>query len=1229
MKYLYLSFLFTITCSAVFAQESMVWKETDQSATFNEVMLLENPRYVTVNIPKLRNTASAAPMEFTSAARNSNTTINLPLPDGTSQNFYLIESPVMHPNLAAKFPELKSYIGYSADDRFGTLRFSLSPYGITAIIKNSLGTSYIQNVDGAEGLHQCFARNDMDFESIYQMVPEMSCGYDPSQIEADEPYEHDHDHEHDHITASERSINAEVSELKVYEMALACTGEYGQAKGGTVPAVMASFNEAMSILNSVLQEEHGLKFELIENNDLLINLDPNTDFFNNANQGTALLQQNHNYLNSVIGNNNFDIGHIFTMSCTDVAGVVSGRACNNPNKGRGVTCHYSSIINVVSETMSHEVAHQFAAGHTWANCPNIMDQLASASAYEPGSGSTIMSYLGSCGPENITEGFNQNNRYYHVKTLEEVELFSTEAIGASCPDFIPTDNHHPEVSHNHGYGFYIPKSTPFELEAIASDVDGDQLSYCWEQYDLGPTTTLSAPQVQGSTSPLFMSVSPTDDNVRVFPKLSRILSGNYTLNERLPTVGRALNFKCTVRDGHPEAGGWNTTQVTFGVADNAGPFSITFPSESSHTLEGGKQVVITWDPANSNEAPINCEAVDIYLSTTSGNAFTLLASSVPNTGSYTTFLPNVSSFGGRIKIKASDNIFFDISNKNFSITQPTEGFFSFASTSDVYQFACLPEDLVYSFEYKGYNDFSAPVELTLVSDLPEGLNLDWETLTMNVEETADLNVTFDSDYGNQFAELQFRGIVDQDTFFHSIYVDAENADFSALELLQPANAVTQQQLAMNYSWVDIPNSDLYDIQVATNPSFEDEYIVDEEYGTSDSFYNSNEPLNKGQVYFWRVRGSTPRCGKGEWKGPFYFQTFTESCKTFSPNGLPLNISSQLAAGASIYSELAAVDNSLITDINIANVDITHDKLKDIKIFVKSPTGTEVVLHDGTCVLTEMRLSFDDESLASIPCPANTNELVQPVGSLSDFDGEDLIGIWELYVEVLDNAGAGGQIKNWELESCGAFEPNSPYLVTNEILTVRDGKGRLIQNDVLQVADEDNTAEELIFTITQAPEHGQLLWSGDADGVNVGDFFKQISIDLNHVEYLHSGNGENDSFKFIVTDGTGGLLQETTVFIELDPNAPTSTDPSIANMGDWRLSPNPSNGNFMLNLEGTWVENLMEIKVFDVEGKLVHSEDINQDIRSKSMKLNHLRNGAYSIQLIGKDLIDTKRFIITK
>ena len=1229
MKYFYLSFLFAITCSVVNAQQSMVWKETDQSATFNEVMLLENPRYITVNLAELSNLASAAPMEFTDASRNSNIKINLPLPDGTSQNFYLVESPVMHPNLAAKFPELKSYTGYSADERFGSLRFSQSPQGITAIIKNSLGISYIQYVDGAPGLHQCFARNDMDFESIYQMVPELSCGYDPSTIEADEPYEHDHDH--DHLTANERSISAEVSELKVYEMALACTGEYGQAKGGTVPSVMASFNEAMTILNSVLQEEHGLKFELVENNDILINLDPSTDFFTSANQGTALLQQNQNYLNSVIGNNNFDIGHIFTMSCTDVAGVVSGRACNNPNKGRGVTCHYSSIINVVSETMSHEVAHQFAAGHTWANCPNIMDQLASASAYEPGSGSTIMSYLGSCGSENIIEGFNQNNRYYHVKTLEEVELFSTAAIGASCPDFIPTDNHHPEVSHNHGGGFYIPTRTPFELEAVASDVDGDQLSYCWEQYDLGPTSTLSADQISGSTSPLFMSVSPTDDNIRVFPKLNRILTGNYTLSERLPTVGRELNFKCTVRDGDPEAGGWNTTQVSFNVAENAGPFSVTYPSASNHTLEGGDQVTITWDPANSNAAPVNCYAVDIYLSTTggNGNAFTLLASSVPNTGSYTTFLPNVSTFAGRIKIKASESIFFDISNANFTITQPTDGFFSFAPVSDVYQFACLPEDLLYSFEYKGYNDFETPLELTLVSDLPDGLNLDWETLTMNTGETADLNVTFDDSYANQLAELQFRGIVDQDTFFQTIYVDAENADFSALELLEPFNALTQQPLAMNYSWVDVPNSELYDIQIATNPSFEEEYIIDEEYNTPDAFYNSNEPLNKGQVYFWRVRGSTPRCGKGEWRGPFYFQTFTESCKTFVPGALPLNISSQLSAGSSVVSEIAAVDNSIISDINIANLEVTHDKLKDIKIFVQSPTGTEVVLHDGTCVLTEMNLSFDDESLAPIPCPANTNELVQPIGSLSDFDGEDLIGIWKLYIEVLDNIGAGGQLKNWELESCGAFVPNSPYLVTNEILTVRDGKGRLIQNDVLQVADEDNTPEELIFTITQAPQHGQLLWSGDADGVNVGDFFKQISIDLNHVEYLHSGNGENDSFKFIVTDGTGGLLQETTVIIQLDPDAPTSTDPSIENNGDWRISPNPSNGNFMLNLEGNWTKDLKEIKIFDVEGKLVHNESIQYGIRSKSMRLNHLRNGAYSIQLIGKDVVDTKRFIITK
>jgi len=1220
MKYFICSLILSLSIGFAKAQNTTIWKDSDQKPIDNTALLIEEPRYLTIDIQALQIAASDAPMEFTTAAKTSSTVVNLPLPNGSNQFFQLVESPVMHPNLAAKFPELKSYRGFGINGKKGLLYLSVTPFGVVASINNEDGLSIIDLPEDGSGIHQTYYFNQMDHQAYSQLSPPMACGFDPSSIEEDiQP---------DFSNSSTMAPQADVAELRIYELALACTGEYGTAKGGTEAAVMASFVQALTLLNGVLQPEQSMKFEMIESNDLLINLDPNTDFFQNSNVGGQLLQQNQNYLNQVIGNNNFDIGHVFTMACTDVGGVVSGTACNAPNKGRGVTCHYANMTNIVYNVMAHEIDHQFSAGHTWGNCPGIEGQLASGSAYEPGSGSTIMSYLGSCGAENISLGFGQNNTYYHVKSLEQVRQYSEQSTGNTCPDVIQVDNKRPEVTHNHGEGFFIPKSTAFELEAFGTDEDGDDLTYCWEQYDLGPVVSINAPQNPDVTIPLFMSRTPTTDNLRSFPSLNTILQNQSNNGERLPTVGREMNFKCTVRDNNLESGGWNAALVTFDVASNAGPFSVTFPSASGDVIEGGNQVNIKWDPANSFNAPVNCNSVDIYLSTNSGFDFDiLLAADVPNDGEHTLFMPDISTFAGRIKIKASDNIFFDISNSNITVTKPDTPYYGFYINSSSYQFACLPADLDYSFNFAGYNGFDNSVDLEVVSTVPAGMNLSWETNSMAVGDDLGLNVTFDDDYPNAYTELEIRGIIENDTFYQSIFVETENADFSALELLGPANQITQQPLATSYNWVEIPNAINYDIQIADNPSFAPATIIEEESGLTDSFFDSDEPLNKGTVYFWRVRANADVCGKGEWVGPFLYQTFTESCKTFEPNGLPKNISPQLPVGGSVTSELAAVDNSLITDINIANLDVSHDKLKDIQISVRSPQGTEVMLHDGTCILTSMKLSFDDESLTDIPCPANTGDLVQPVGSLSDFDGEDLIGIWELVVTVIDEEGIGGKITNWELESCGELIPNNPYIVNNEILKVRDGEGRWIENDVLAVADEDNTADELIFTITEAPKHGEVHWSGNA--VPLGGIFKQISIDLNHVEYFHSGDGQNDSFKFIVTDGNGGLLQETTVIIELDPNAPTATNEIIEDDSDWLVYPNPSNGTITVGLSGKWTTDLSQIKITDVKGALIYSEGIQTNLISKSIDLNHLPAGVYSIQLVGKQQTETKRIVISK
>lgn len=109
-------------------------------------------------------------------------------------------------------------------------------------------------------------------------------------------------------------------------------------------------------------------------------------------------------------------------------------------------------------------------------------------------------------------------------------------------------------------------------------------------------------------------------------------------------------------------------QVT--VDSTSGPFRVTYPN-SSTTFLPNSQITVTWDIANSNNAPVNAANVDIFLSTDGGLTWDMnspLLAATANDGSEVVTLPNIGTCTARIMVKAAGNIFFDISNQNFRIS---------------------------------------------------------------------------------------------------------------------------------------------------------------------------------------------------------------------------------------------------------------------------------------------------------------------------------------------------------------------------------------------------------------------------------------------------------------------------------------------------------------------------------------------------------------------------------
>jgi hypothetical protein len=316
----------------------------------------------------------------------------------------------------------------------------------------------------------------------------------------------------------------------------------------------------------------------------------------------------------------------------------------------------------VVDFLPHEIGHQLGGTHSFSHAsegPNFTQ-------VEPGSGTTIMSYAGITGANDVA---NHSHDNFHAINIQQI----TDNLKAKgCPVVSNSGNNVPTASA--GSDFTIPHSTPFKLTGSGTDADGgDVLSYVWEQNDVAPSMPWF-PSTTATSGPAFRCFPPLASGSRTFPSLANILDGSNTNQwEKLPAVARTMNFRFTVRDNHPGVGANESDDMVVTVNGSAGPFQVTSPNSATTWCPGSQTV--TWDVANTTAAPISTSHVNILLSTDGGNTFPImLAANTPNDGSQAVTIACAWSNQARIKVEAVGNIYFDISNANFTVgdnTPPT------------------------------------------------------------------------------------------------------------------------------------------------------------------------------------------------------------------------------------------------------------------------------------------------------------------------------------------------------------------------------------------------------------------------------------------------------------------------------------------------------------------------------------------------------------------------------
>lgn len=645
-----LACIYLLPSASIFGQVQ-VWQSIDNEvATFGVKQI--NPdkfKVLKLDVSALKSFLNKTPLEFTTSAKNANTILEIPMPAGSFESFVVVESPMMEAELAKKFPEIKTYSGYSLKNPATTARFDFTPKGFHAMVLSPEGTFFIDPYN-ANTIEYYIVYDKKDFTS----KKTFTCGVDQiKQPSIDNPNKPNANNRID----AQKSINASIGDgvIRHYRLALAATGEYTTFHGGTVNGALAAQVTTMNRVNGVFLKDLGVKMNLVANNNLVIYINGGTDPYTNDN-GNTMLGQNMTNLDAVIGNSNFDIGHVFS---TGGGGVAYLNGPCGSLKGGGVTGSGSPVGDAFDiDYVAHEIGHQFGGNHTQNNDCNRE----SLTAFEPGSGSTIMGYAGICSP-NIQ---NNSDAYFHAGNLSEMHTFIIGS-GNSCAIPIANTNVKPTITSNSA-SQTIPKGTPFMLTGAATDPNGNgSLTYCWEQMDNQIST--QAPLGTNTGGPSFRSFNPSTSGTRYFPRLSDLVSNTTPTWEVLPTVGRSLNFRLVVRDNTIDGGANDAANITLTVDGTAGPFVLNTPSAAAISYAGLSSQTVTWAVAGTNVAPVNCTNVDILLSTDGGLTYpTVLVSNVANNGSAIVTMPNLSTSTARIMIKGTDRAFFDISNNNFSIT---------------------------------------------------------------------------------------------------------------------------------------------------------------------------------------------------------------------------------------------------------------------------------------------------------------------------------------------------------------------------------------------------------------------------------------------------------------------------------------------------------------------------------------------------------------------------------
>ncbi|OUS31375.1 hypothetical protein A9Q98_02930 [Thalassotalea sp. 42_200_T64] len=661
-----LSLVASLVASQVLAENVPPVRWTDISSTAVQLQNKSTALDPSVNLRSKQSRLLAASHQALDKQMNSSKfQLEIPLPNGQSVTFNLQQNSVLPDVLAAKYPSIRTFTGEQVGNKNNRGRFDITEHGFHAAFKYNGETVYIdpqQNISN-ELYVSYYKKHALPLTAaIADTTKQRRVKQLPAELSE---------------LAVKRSGLASIN--KRYRIAFSTSAEYSVFHGNSKAPVLAAIATLVNRMNEVFSRDLAVEFVLAENSDAVIFLAPQNpdgsydysqDPFDNTDNGVF---ENPAVVEQYIGIANYDIAHLLTTGAGGLAGV--GVVCDNddfidagvnyggPWKAVGVTGSMAPTNDsFYIDFVAHELGHQLGADHSFNSLSGACSgNRWAVSAYEPGSGSTIMAYTGICAPTNLQ---TNSDDYFHVNSIIEMrEYLINSPSGNSCGAVFESDNQAPVV--DGGKDYSIPANTAFTLTAQTTDANNDPIAYTWEQLDLGTASFTADSMVDDGSRPLFRSFQPNNNPARTFPQLASLFSGQLVIGESYATTTRELNFTVTARDN---LGGVAIDHVVINVIADDNTFMITKPVNDDNWTEQTSSLIL-WDVANSNDVNgVNCQFVDIEFSANGGQSFDFsLADNTENDGEQTIDTPQVNTNSGRIKISCADNVFFSVSTTDLDV----------------------------------------------------------------------------------------------------------------------------------------------------------------------------------------------------------------------------------------------------------------------------------------------------------------------------------------------------------------------------------------------------------------------------------------------------------------------------------------------------------------------------------------------------------------------------------